>query len=154
VTATDRTDLLLRPAGHDDAAAIAQVHLRSRRSAAMPPSIHADDEALPWIAGLLAGDDELWVAESDDEIVAYLRLTPTWLDDLYVDPDYAGTGIGSALLDLAKSLRPHGFGLWVFEMNLPARSFYSGHGLVEVERTDGSANEEREPDIRMTWTPA
>ena len=56
-----------------------------------------------------------------------------------------------ALLDLAKSLRPDGFGLWVFETNAGARRFYERHGLVEVERTDGSDNEERAPDVRMAW---
>jgi chorismate mutase len=39
----------------------------------------------------------------------------------------------------------------VFEMNEPARRFYAHHGLVELERTDGSANEEKKPDIRMAW---
>ncbi len=83
--------------------------------------------------------------------MAYLRLTEEWLDDLYVVPGHARRGIGSALLETAKALRPGGFGLWVFETNAPARAFYAGHGLVEVERTDGSDNEERAPDIRMTW---
>jgi GNAT superfamily N-acetyltransferase len=85
------------------------------------------------------------------EVVGYARFTATWLDDLYVVPGHAGSGIGSALLDLVKSLRPGGFQLWVFEMNAPARAFYARHGLVERERTDGSGNEESAPDIRMEW---
>ena len=32
--------------------------------------------------------------------------------------------------------------------------FYRRHGLVDLERTDGSANEERAPDIRMAWPGA
>jgi ribosomal protein S18 acetylase RimI-like enzyme len=82
-----------------------------------------------------------------------MALDDTWLDDLYVAPRRAGRGIGSALLDLAKALRPGGFGLWVFEMNGPARRFYERHGLVPVERTDGSGNEERAPDVRYAWRP-
>ncbi|MGA8257384.1 MAG: GNAT family N-acetyltransferase [Nocardioides sp.] len=148
------TDVLVRPAITDDAAAITHVQLASRKAAAMPPSIHHDPEALPWITSLLEGDDEMWVAESDGVVVAYMRLTATWLDDLYVAPAHVGCGVGTLLLDLAKSLRPAGFGLWVFEINAPARAFYARHGLVEVERTDGRDNEEREPDIRMTWTPS
>jgi chorismate mutase len=62
--------------------------------------------------------------------------------------------VGSALLDLAKTRRPDGFCLWVFEVNHPARGFYARRGLVELERTDGSANEERAPDIRMAWPGA
>ncbi len=120
----------------------------------MPPSIHADAEALPWITRLLAGDDEIWVAEVDETVVAYLRLTP----------DLARRPVRRARACWHRHRRrscstspsrcdPEGFGLWVFEVNTPARAFYARHGLVEVERTDGSANEEQEPDIRMTWTP-
>lgn len=116
----------------------------------MPSSVHADEEAEPFLAARLA-DDEAWVAEVDDHVVGYVRLTETWLDDLYVDPAHAGQGIGSMLLDVAKAVRPAGFSLWVFEMNLPARAFYARHGLVEREHTDGSDNEERSPDLRMSW---
>ncbi len=78
-------------------------------------------------------------------------MTETWLDDLYVAPAFAGQGIGSALLDLAKAQRPQGFCLWVFESNTPARNFYARRGFVELERTDGSGNEERSPDVQMAW---
>jgi chorismate mutase len=37
---------------------------------------------------------------------------------------------------------------------VPAREFYARHGLVELERTDGSANEERQPDVKMVWPGA
>lgn len=149
-----RTDeVLLRPATDADARAVAEVHLASRKAAAMPPSVHADHEAYPFLAGRIA-EDEVWVAEVDGAVVGYARLTPTWLDDLYVAPAHAGQGIGSALLELAKTRRPEGFCLWVFEMNAPARAFYARRGLVELERTDGSANEERAPDVRMAWPGA
>ena len=36
-------------------------------------------------------------------------------------------------------------------MNTPARGFYTRHGLVELERTDGAGNEEKQPDIKMAW---
>src|SRR3546814_12771514 len=78
-------------------------------------------------------------------------MTPTVLDALYGDPAAQRGVIGTALLEVATSLRPDGFGLWVFESNHPARSFYRQHGLVELERTDGADNEERSPDIRMAW---
>ncbi len=91
------------------------------------------------------------MAEVGGIVAGYARLTPTWLDDLYVAPSFARQGIGSALLDLVKAQRPGGFCLWVFEINEPARVFYRGHGLVELERTDGDANEEHEPDVRMAW---
>ena len=42
----------------------------------------------------------------------------------------------------------------MFEVNQPARGFYRRHGFVELERTDGSANEEHAPDVKMVWPGA
>ena len=148
------TEVTLRPAVADDAEVVASVHLAARRDSPMPAGVHSDDEVRQWLSGRIAGDDEVWVAEADGAVAAYARLTPTWLDDLYVAPSHARQGLGSALLDLAKSLRPDGFCLWVFESNTPARAFYHRHGLVALERTDGAGNEEREPDARMAWPTA
>ena len=147
---TDSELVRVRPATPDDATAVADVHLASRQAAPMPPGVHPEHETRAWLAARLVEDD-VWVAEADDVVVGYLRMTATWVDDLYVTPAYAGQGIGSLLLDLAKSLRPGGFSLWVFEMNAPARAFYRHHGLVEREHTDGSDNEEQTPDLRMSW---
>ena len=148
------TDALLRPAVEGDAEAVASVHLSARRNAPMPPGVHTDDEVRAWLAGRLRSTDEVWVAEVRGAVAAYARLTETWLDDLYVAPGHAGQGLGSALLDLVKARRPDGFSLWVFEMNAPARGFYARRGLVELERTDGSGNEERAPDLRLAWPGA
>jgi len=154
VTATD--DLTLRPATPEDLPRIADVFIATRAAAApaMPPSIHPPHDVRAFYGGLdLGADDrEAWVAEDHRGIVGFTELKGAWLDDLYVLPEAQGEGIGTALLDLVKSLRPGGFSLWVFETNTPARAFYAHHGLVERERTDGSGNEERAPDIRMEWT--
>lgn len=116
----------------------------------MPPSIHPDQDAAGWVSTWL-GVDEVWVAESQGIPVGYARCTSAWLDDLYVAPSAAGQGVGSALLDTVKARRQGGFCLWVFEVNEPARRFYRARGLLDLERTDGDANDEREPDIRMCW---
>jgi chorismate mutase len=92
----------------------------------------------------------VWVAEID-QIVGFATLAEAFLDALYVGPEHQGFGVGTALLDLAKARRPDGFALWVFASNAPARAFYRRHGLLELEHTDGSANEERSPDLRMAW---
>jgi len=148
------TEVILRPARRGEGPALARVHLASRRAAAMPASVHTEAELSDWLDTRLdtrLGDEEVWVGEVDGVLAGYARLTRAWLDDLYVVPERAGTGIGSALLDLVKSRRPHGFCLWVFATNQAARGFYSRRGLIELEGTDGSANEESAPDIRMAW---
>lgn len=146
-------DLLLRPATPDDGPGLAGVHLAARAAAPMPPPAHSDDEVRRWLAARIGGPDgdEVWVAETGGAVIGYVRFTRTWLDDLYVAPEHAGQGVGSALLDLVKARHPDGFGLWVFASNEPARAFYAAHGLVEEEQTDGSGNEERAPDVRLAW---
>ncbi len=147
------TDAILRPVAVQDLPALADVHLAARRGAgaAFPPSVHSDAEVRAWVAGWDLSTYDVWVAESPDGVVGYARCTATWLDDLYVHPAAQGRGIGRALLDLVKAERPDGFGLWVFETNRLARDFYGRHGFVELEHTDGSANEEQAPDIKLVW---
>lgn len=150
------SDLVLRPAVPSDLDAVAAVHTSARRlaGASFPPAVYSDAEALQWVRSWDLARDEVWVGESDGEVVGYVRFTPTWLDDLYVDPAHQGAGVGTALLDLVKARVPDGFGLWVFETNLDARAFYARRGLVELEHTDGSGNEEQAADIRMVWPGA
>jgi len=113
--------------------------------------MHTAEETPAWVRGWDRDAFSVWVALAGEELVGYARFDDVWLDDLYVDPAAQGTGVGSALLDLVKAQRPRGFCLWVFESNRPARDFYLGRGLVELERTDGAGNEEKEPDVRMAW---
>jgi chorismate mutase/GNAT superfamily N-acetyltransferase len=150
----DATDLVLRQATTDDADQVTELYLATRRAAepAMPPQLHSPESVLVYTTGMIV-EKEVWVAETE-EIVGFATLAETFLDALYVGPDHQGFGIGTALLDLAKARRPDGFALWVFASNAPARGFYHRHGLVELEHTDGSGNEERSPDVRMAWPGA
>jgi GNAT superfamily N-acetyltransferase/chorismate mutase len=157
VTPTDELDLSLRRAEPDDAAAIAELYTRARLAAVpmMPPGIHTAAEDLAWLSAQLARPThEMWLAERAGALLGYAMIDPVWLEHLFVHADHTGEGIGTVLLDLVKSLRPDGFSLWVFESNTGARRFYARHGLVELERTNGAANEERAPDIRMAWPGA
>ncbi len=149
------TDLTIRPAVPDDLPALAEVYLETRRAAvpAMPPIVHTPEEVRRHVGSWDLADTAraVWVAESDGEPVGFATVDRDWLDSLYVVPRAARRGVGSAMLDLAKAARPDGFCLWVFEANEPARRFYRERGLIDLERTDGSANEERTPDVRMAW---
>ncbi|MEP7090756.1 MAG: GNAT family N-acetyltransferase [Nocardioidaceae bacterium] len=147
-------DLTVRQATAEDADAVASLYLDAREAArpAVPPPVHPPDDVRRWMRGRVdAPGTELWLAERDDAVVALLLLEHDWVHSLYVAPQLTGHGIGSALLDLAKSRRPEGLGLWVFETNDPAQRFYARHGFGEVRRTDGSDNEEQQPDIEMAW---
>lgn len=149
--------IAIRRATDADADSVADVYLASFRHALPAVRLaHTDEEVRSHAREHWVAQTECWVAdEGDGRIVAMMSLTPGWIDQLYVAPDRQGEGIGTALLELAK----HGAGegglqLWTFQVNERARRFYESNGFVEVERTDGSANEEHEPDIRYRWAPS
>jgi ribosomal protein S18 acetylase RimI-like enzyme len=91
---------------------------------------------------------------ADGRVVGFAALDGELLGHLYVHPDAQRQGIGSALLVRAKEVRPDGLRLWVFQRNTGARAFYERYGFRVVRLTDGSANEEREPDALYEWRPA
>jgi GNAT superfamily N-acetyltransferase len=133
---------------------VAEVWLRSF-AAALPGvhRAHSDDEVRRWVADVLLSTHDVWVADDDGTVVGVLALSAGWLDQLYLDPDRRGQGLGDRFVALAKSRQPRGLQLWTFQVNEPARRFYRRHGFVEMERTDGAGNEEREPDVRLAWEP-
>ena len=150
----EAADLTVRRAGADDADALATLFLDAREAAypSMPRLVHPPEDVRRWFRSHFDTEGtEVWLAEQGDVPVALLLLEDAWLHSLYVAPRLVGQGIGTVLLDLAKSLRPDGIGLWVFESNEGAQWFYRRHGFSVVRRTDGSDNEEREPDVELAW---
>ncbi len=137
---------------------MADVYLRARHAAvpAIPPPAHPDQEVRAWLADTVLPRQEVWMAEASPAVVAIamMVLDRDWVEQLYVDPDWTGRGIGTRMIDLAKRLRPSGLQLWAFQSNVRAHRFYERHGFLAVERTDGTANEERAPDVRYVWRPA
>jgi len=147
--------VVVRRASEADAEAVAEVWLRSF-DAALPTvrRAHSDDEVRAWFRNAVVPYKQTWVAVAGTEVVGLLVLSDGWVDQLYLDPAWRGRGIGDRLVATAKQRYPDGLQLWTFQVNGPARRFYERHGVVEVERTDGLDNEEREPDVRYSWRAA
>jgi GNAT superfamily N-acetyltransferase len=141
----------LRRAVAADAEAVAAIHIAAFRATYRFPLAHSDDDVRAWVAEHLLPETETWVAEHEGAVVAFCSLRDGWLDQLYVAPGHTGRGIGSRLLGLAKEREPAGLQLWTFQVNDGARRFYERHGFRAVEMTDGSGNEERQPDVRYAW---
>ena len=70
-----------------------------------------------------------------------------WIDQLYVDPDLTGRGIGVGLLDLAKRERPHGLRLWTYV------STDGAQGLLRTPRLQGSRAHQRQPQRGASARP-
>lgn len=141
---------MIRTATVSDAPAIAAIS-RSARAAAMPwlPVLHSVEGDLTFFTRAVT-QYHVEVAEVDGAVAGFIALDDDWVDHLYIAPAHQGKGLGSALLTRAKA-RADFLQLWVFQQNIAAQGFYAKHGFAEVERTDGSTNEERCPDLRMTW---
>ncbi len=142
----------LRAGRIEDADVLAAIHHRSR-TAAMPwiPLVHEETETRGWMRDVVLAHQEVLVAERDGRPVGFAAVEGDWLEQLYVEPEAIGTGVGRPLLDAVKAERPGGLSLYVFARNERARRFYEAAGFVLVEQGDGSGNEEREPDIRYRW---
>lgn len=146
--------VVLRAAQPDHAHAIADVYLASFRATYDFPLAHGDDEVRRWISDVLLPTREVWVAAvRRGGVVGMMALTRDMVDQLYVAPGWTRRGIGGRLIELAKARRPDGLDLYTFQVNGGARRFYERQGFREVERGDGSGNEERQPDVRYAWRP-
>ena len=144
---------IVRPATHEDAAAIAHVHVRSWQVAyrgllpdATLDRLSVEQRRTTWLQMLENIDDAFaLVAEGDAGLVGFCSMaTPSRDDDagettcevaaIYVAPSVWRVGIGDALLDEAlRKVRQDGWReatLWVFAANAGARAFYDGFGFA------------------------
>ncbi|MET0903306.1 MAG: GNAT family N-acetyltransferase [Acidimicrobiales bacterium] len=144
----------IRRASQAEAPVIADLYWRAREAAvpAIPPSVHPLDDVHLYFATVLLPQRDIWLAVEEADVIGFLVLEPGWVDHLYLEPHRTGEGIGSQLLDHAKTVQPDGLDLWAFRSNTGARRFYERHGFTAVAFTEGD-NEEGEPDVRYHWGP-
>jgi ribosomal protein S18 acetylase RimI-like enzyme len=85
-----------------------------------------------WAEALEDPEVEVYVAEVDGSAVGAVSVGNGYLSTLYVLPAHQGTGVGSALHDLAlERLHAQGFGearLWTLRENDSGRRFYERRG--------------------------
>jgi ribosomal protein S18 acetylase RimI-like enzyme len=144
---------MIRRARPEDAEEIGETFVASLETLTFLPRLHTPDETRRFIREIVPRDHEIWVAEDNGRVVGLAAIGDDTLGHLYVHPDAQGRGLGSALLDKTKELRPDGFTLWTFPQNDRACSFYERRGLRAVQFTDGGRNEEKLPDVQYEWRP-
>lgn len=144
---------VIRDAVPGDAETLTGLFLASRRQA-MPwlREVHSDDETLWWMTNVVLRDFAVQVATLDGSVIGFAAIRPGWLDHLYIAPTHQRLGVGTRLLAEARRIGGDPLRLWAFQRNHAARTFYRRHDFVEEELTDGAANEEHEPDVRMIWS--
>lgn len=140
---------MIRRATPDDAPAIGDLFVRARAEMTYLSPIPEHD--WPLLCGWFLARAELWVVEEEGWVVGFAGLSGNELTHLYVDPLAQNRGVGAALLDYIKSLRPDRLELWVFQRNDSARRFYERHGFLLVRLTNGSGTVKHEPDALYEW---
>lgn len=138
----------LRAAAPEDAPPLARVLGDWVRETGWMPVLHSRDEDIGFLRHLIE-TTEVTVAEGGATL-GFLALDSEEVRALHLAPDARGRGIGRALLGRAKAARGR-LSLWTFQGNRRAIAFYEREGFRVAERTDGSGNEERLPDLRMVW---
>ncbi|MFK7765202.1 MAG: GNAT family N-acetyltransferase [Roseobacter sp.] len=135
---------------------------RSLDAGAVGNILSVSNDLLPWLPRVhnaaeeigFAGDmiDAGWVrvAKADGKVVAFIARHENEIYALYVLPEYQDKGVGTALIEDAKS-ECDALYLWSYVANGLATRFYGLRGFEEIDRTDGSSNEASLPDIRFEW---
>jgi ribosomal protein S18 acetylase RimI-like enzyme len=145
---------MIRRARPEDAEAIGETFIASFETLlTFLPNLHTHDEQRHFINEIAPLDHEIWVAEDESRVVGLAAVGESTLGHIYVHPDFQSRGLGTALLEKTKELRPSGFTLWTFPANDQACRFYERRGLRPIEYGDGSGNEEGLPDVRYEWRP-
>ena len=145
-------DPTLRRARAGESDAVAAL-FRLSKEAALPylPDLHMPEEDRAFFRERVFATCEVWVAERNGVIVGFCAFREGWIDQLYVHPAHHRTGVGAALLRKAKNANER-LQLWTFQRNAGARAFYEAKGFRCIKTTDGSSNEEREPDALYMWS--
>ena len=145
----------LRAATANDADALAEVFLRSRKElVACAPLAHPDDDVRQWIRGRLIPTGHVTVATVDDQVVGFIAAATKdcgWIEHLYLLPVWIDRGIGTRLLEHAQRQLASPIRLHTFQANERARRFYERRGFRAIAVGDGSRNEEKCPDVLYEW---
>jgi ribosomal protein S18 acetylase RimI-like enzyme len=95
-------------------------------------------------------ENKVWVLELEGRVVAFMAMRDSFIDQLYVHPDYQKRGVGKAFLDYARQLSPEHIWLYTLQSNWNARAFYEKNGFI-AEKFGFSPPPENEPDVEYHW---
>jgi len=142
----------IEPATAANAAECASI-LRTTRKHSLPylPDLHTAEEDVRFLSDRVLADDRVLAAlDEAGKVVGFIAFGRGWVNHLYVLPGFQRLGIGRRLLEEAKR-QCSGLKLWTFERNTGALRFYESQGFSVVKRTEGTENEEKEPDLLLQW---
>ena len=146
--------LEIRAATKTDMPDVARLFKLSRE-AQLPylPQLHTPEEDVAYFSVVVFGEQDVCLLEDGERLLGFIAYDQNWVHHLYIHPQELGKGYGGKLLELALQ-NASVLQLWAFQKNARAIDFYKKHGFTVVKETDGSENEEKEPDVLMEWRGA
>lgn len=140
--------LEIRPARPGEAGQLTALAIRSKAHWGYDAAFLALCEESLAVAPADCASGAILVALDTDRIVGFTKVTGTppvgELEDLWVDPDVMGRGVGRALLDAATArAREHGFRALLLDADPHAESFYLHVGATRISRTQSTVDPDR-----------
>ncbi|WP_019959676.1 GNAT family N-acetyltransferase [Woodsholea maritima] len=92
------------------------------------------DEAEHLTRTVFLPNSETWIYSQGGVPVGFIAMLDRTIGGLFLDPSWHGQGLGRAMLDHVRGLKPGPLEVEVFEKNTIGRRFYDRQGFVEVGR--------------------
>lgn len=111
-----------------------------------------EQDAKQIFRAVILSECEIWVETQGSSIRGFMALNGSYIDRLYVDPQYQRMGVGADLLAHAKQLHPSGIELRTHQQNRGARAMYE-HFDFKAAEFGISPPPESVPDVLYQWLP-
>jgi ribosomal protein S18 acetylase RimI-like enzyme len=147
--------LRIRPMRPTDLEAMARVWQRARAQVRPGPEVNvnaATADNLRHFLDVVCGQNEVWLAVDDDNILGFFVLSRSQVNHFFVDSLARRRGIGTALLERAKALSPAGISILAGERNEATRAFYMRRGFREARLVTNSLLGSG-AEMEFTWNP-
>jgi ribosomal protein S18 acetylase RimI-like enzyme len=147
--------VIIRPYAPGDFDAVTRLW-RAAREKAFPvfqkEKGHTFEEDCDYFRNVISKKNDIWVADMTNHVTGFLAMAGDFVDQLYVHPDSQRRGVGTALLDHARSISRDHVWLYTFQSNTDGRAFYEKNGFIAV-RFGISPQPESEPHVEYHWRP-
>ena len=104
------------------------------------------------VSGVLPQSPAWLATDADDRAVGFMLIDGTHMDALFIDPEWHGRGVGSALVDHGLALHP-AMTTDVNEQNAGALTFYERTGFARTGRSERDRQGRPYPLLHLRHAP-
>ena len=110
------------------------------------------EKALRVFRKVIALENDIWLEIDESSLRGFIALQGSYIDRLYVDPEFQRQGVGTALIQDAREKHPTGLQLVTHQQNRRACEFYEKRGFKPI-KYGISPPPESVPDVEYHWVP-